>query len=196
MDCYTHHALRKLKGGHRAFTFTARRQGKCEKNVYTWWEFPEIVMSCADRKGAIDRHPCYSSGCCGNRYLHVHLQDGQTHHTLWVTPCSVPHGALVLQKTGLFFLQVKMYYKWIIGRKKQTQQQQQQLKNPKPKHSSLCIFSSAKLETHQINYNFSLKRFDLADFFCKTFSIVPFSNNWHLILLLTVPIRVITQKLS
>ena len=112
MDRHTHGAFRKLKGWQTAFTFTAVRQRKCEESIYTLWELPEIILSCADRKGATDGHPCYPSGCCGNRYLHVLLQDGQTHHT----QCSLLAVSLVellfCRTTGLFFLQVKMYYKW------------------------------------------------------------------------------------
>lgn len=112
MDWHTHGAFRKLKGWHTALTFTAVRQRKCEESVYTRWELPQLVLSCADREGATDGHPCYPSGCCGNRYLHAHLHDGQTHHT----QCSLLAVSLVevllCRTTGLSFLQGKMYYKW------------------------------------------------------------------------------------
>lgn len=162
MDCRMHSAFRKLKGWHTAFTITAVRQRKCEENVYTQWELPGIVLSCADGEGATDGHPWYPSGCCWNRYLHAHLQDRQTHRAL-LTPCSVPGGTLVLQNNRFFlFLQVKMYYKL----KSKTKWNKTQ--------SSLCIFSSAKhIGYSQINYNLSSKKLDLANFFYKAFPFRP-----------------------
>jgi len=70
-------------------------------------------------------------------------------------------------------------------------------KTKKKAQSSLSILSSAKHseDSDQINYNLYSKRLGLANLLYKAFSIIPLSNSWHLILQLTVPIRVITLKL-
>ena len=103
VDYHTHGAFGKLMGWHTVFTFTVVRQRKHIESVYTQGELLEIVLSCADREGATDRHPHCPSGYCGNRYLHVHLQDEQkTQHPV-LTPRSIPEGVLVLQNNRFVF---------------------------------------------------------------------------------------------
>lgn len=167
MDCHTHGAFRNLEGWHAAFTFTIIRQRKCDKSVYTHWELPEMFLFCPDRKGATDGLPLWSLWL---------LQEK-------VFACSPPMGKPISLSVHSF--QCPWWSSCFV--------EQQVCFSCKLKY----IFSSAKCTggSHQINYNLSSKRLDLANFFYKAFSIIPVSNSWHLILLLTVPIRVITLKI-
>lgn len=92
-----------LRDDNTAFTFTAVRHRKCEVSVYTRLELPEIVLSCADRKGATDGQASLLSLWLLREQVFACSPPGgaNTSHSV-LTPGSVPGGALVLQHRFVF----------------------------------------------------------------------------------------------